>query len=158
MNEFETGLRHRLRRALRQTALQHQRLRVLYRRLDEALESGAVDAACSAAERLHAALKAHFELEDAVIFPAFHGLVHRSAHDLNLLARDHRRYLAEFEGLRKQLEAAGLAAFAEAYRSFAAAVGDHERREEELLTSLEETADSTQLDAESTPNSAGRSR
>ena len=142
MNEFETGLRHRLRRALRQTVLQHQRLRVLYRRLDEALERGAVDAARAAADRLKAALAAHFELEDAVIFPAFHGLAHRSAHDLNVLAREHRRYLVEFEGLCEQLDTVALAAFADAYRSFVAAVGDHERREEELLRALEHAADS----------------
>ncbi|MBW2287387.1 MAG: hemerythrin domain-containing protein [Deltaproteobacteria bacterium] len=158
MNEFETGLRHRLRRALRQMAHQHEHLRALRRRLDEALERGAVDAACAAADRLHQALKAHFELEDAVIFPAFHGLAQRSAQDLNALAREHRRYLLEFERLRAQLGTTALATFAGAYRAFSAAVDDHEQREETLLSSLEGAADSPAGAGEPPPSEARRSR
>ena len=158
MNEFETGLRHRLRRALRQTAQQHEHLRVLHHRLDDAPERGAVDAVRAAAERLHAALTAHFELEDAVIFPAFHGLAQRSAHDLNALAREHRRYLAELERMRARLGAAALVQFASAYRPFSAAVGDHERREEALLSSLEGAADSPAQADEALPSEVRRSR
>jgi len=142
MNEFETGLRHRLRRALRQKAQQHEHLRSLHKRLDDALECGAIDAVRAAAERLHAALAAHFELEDAVIFPAFHGLAHRSARDLNALAQEHRRYLAELERLRAQLDATTLETFEAGYRAFSAAIDDHERREEALLSSLEGATDS----------------
>jgi iron-sulfur cluster repair protein YtfE (RIC family) len=158
MNEFETGLRHRLRRALRQTAQQHQRLQLLHRRLDEALERGALDAVHAAAQRLHAALKAHFELEDAVIFPAFHGLAQRSAHDLNALAREHRRYLTELERLCAQLDAAALAKFAGAYRNFSTDLADHERREEALLSSLEGAADSPLRSGEPPHSEARRSR
>jgi len=158
MNEFETGLRHRLRRALRQTAQQHVHLRSLHARLDDALERGAVDAVRVAAEKLHTALQAHFELEDAVIFPAFHGLAQRSAQDLNALAREHRRYLAELERLRTQLDVAALATFAGDYRSFSAAVGDHERREEALLSSLEGAADSPARPGERPPSEVRRSR
>jgi iron-sulfur cluster repair protein YtfE (RIC family) len=158
MNEFETGLRHRLRRALRQMVQQHEHLRALHRRLDDALERGAVDAVHAAAERLHAALTAHFELEDAVIFPAIHGLAQRSVHDLNALAREHRRFLAELERLREQLDAAALVQFASAYRAFSAAVGDHERREEALLSSLEGAADSPARADEPLPSEARRSR
>ena len=158
MNEFETGLRHRLRRALRQTAQQHEHLRVLHRRLDDAFERGAVAAVRAAAERLHAALTAHFELEDAVIFPAFHGLAQRSAHDLNALAREHRRYLAELERLRAQLGTAALATLADAYRALSAAVGDHEQREEALLSSLEAAADSPARAGERPRSEARRSR
>jgi iron-sulfur cluster repair protein YtfE (RIC family) len=158
MNEFETGLRHRLRRALRQMVQQHERLRALHRRLDDALERGAVDAVHAAAERLHAALTAHFELEDAVIFPAFHGLAQRSAHELNTLAREHRHYLAELEGMRAQLDAAALALFAEAYRAFSAALGDHEQREVALLSSLEGAANSPARAGEPAPSEARRSR
>jgi iron-sulfur cluster repair protein YtfE (RIC family) len=158
MNEFEAGLRHRLRRALRQMAHQHEHLRALHRRLDEALERGAVDAARTAADRLHQALRAHFELEDAVIFPAFHGLAQRSAHDLNALAREHQRYLVELERLRAQLGTTALAKITGAYRAFSATVGDHEQREEALLSSLEGTEDSPARAGEPSPSEARRSR
>jgi iron-sulfur cluster repair protein YtfE (RIC family) len=158
MNEFETGLRHRLRRALRQTAQQHEHLRVLHRRLDDALERGAVDAVSAAAERLHAALAAHFELEDAVIFPAFHGLAQRGADELNKLVREHRRYLAEFEHMRAMLDTAALANFAAAYRTLTTGLGAHEQREEELLSSLEGAADSPARAGERPPSEARRSR
>jgi hypothetical protein len=141
MNEFETGLRHRLRRTLRQTAHQHEHLRVLHRRLDDALDRGAVDAVRAAAERLHAALAAHFDLEDAVIFPAVHGLEHTRASELNALARDHRHYLVEFERLCAQLDAAALSAFGDAYRAFRAQIGEHEQREEALLKAVERAAE-----------------
>ena len=157
MNEFETGLRHRLRRALRQTAQQHMQLRVLHRRLDDALERGAADAVHAAAERLHAALKAHFELEDAVIFPAFHGLERRSAQHLNALSREHRRYLVEFERLREQLDAALLEPFSAGYRAFRAAVGDHEQREESLLASLEGAAEAPARSSGPPPTKEGGS-
>jgi hypothetical protein len=156
MNEFETGLRHRLRRALRQTAHQHEHLRALDGRIEDALERGAVDAVRAAVERLQAALAAHFELEDAVIFPAFHGLAQHSARELNALAREHRRYLAELESLRAQLGATTLATFAAAYRTFSAAIGDHERREEALLSSLEGAKDSPLRSGEPPPSEARR--
>jgi len=158
MNEFETGLRHRLRRALRQTAQQHEHLRVLHRRLDESLAHGGVEAVRAAAARLQAALAAHFELEDAVIFPAFHGLAQRCARDLNALAREHRHYLVEFEYLRARLDAAALATFADAYRAFAAALGEHERREEALLSSLEGEANSPAHAGEPPARETRRSR
>jgi iron-sulfur cluster repair protein YtfE (RIC family) len=158
MNEFETGLRHRLRRALRQTAQQHQHLRTLHRRLDDAIGQGAVEAVRAAAERLHAALNAHFELEDSVIFPAVHGLEHGSAHDLNELAREHREYLRELERLRVELDAAGIAAFEDAYRAFRSAIGNHEQREESLLHGIEEVAAAPARRVESTHTEARRTR
>lgn len=157
MNEFETGLRHRLRRALRQMAQQHERLRTLHRRLDDALEQGAIDTVHAAAERLQAALSAHFDLEDAVIFPAFHGLDQRSVHVLNALAREHRRFLAQFERLRTKLDAATLVEFASAYRAFSAAISDHEQREEALLASLDDAADAVARVDEAPPGEARRS-
>ena len=158
MNEFETGLRHRLRRALRQTAHQHEHLRALHKRLDDALEGGAVAAVRAAAERLHAALAAHFELEDAVIFPAYHGRAHSSAGELNALVQEHRRYLAELERMRAQLDATALSTFAAAYRAFSESIGDHERREEALLSSLEGAADSPLRSSGPLPGEARRSR
>jgi hypothetical protein len=158
MNEFETGLRHRLRRALRQTAQQHDRLRVLHRRLEEVIERGAIEAVRPAAERLYSALVAHFELEDAVIFPAFHGLAQRSARELNTLASEHRRYLVEFEHLLAQLDAAALAKFADGYRSFFVALSEHEQREVALLSSLEDAADSPARSGERPASEARRSR
>ena len=63
------------------------------------------------------------------------------ARDLNGLAREHRRYLADFEALRANIDSATIAQFASAYRAFSAAMGEHEQREEELLSSLEGEAD-----------------
>jgi len=158
MNEFETGLRHRLRRALRQTAHQHERLHALHRRLDDALERGAIDVVRAAAERLHAALAAHFDLEDAVIFPAVHGLDHRRAQDLNALAREHREYLVELERLRAQLDAAALTAFGDGYRAFRAAIGEHEQREEALLNEIERASEQPARGVESPATEARRPR
>lgn len=133
MNDaMQTGLRHRLRRALRRVEAQHQHLRPLLAEAEEASRVGADGPLRERLTRFCDALRAHFELEDQVIFPALHGLSPASQARLETLSDEHGVFLSELLSL--QGAAAGSAA--EALPRLRAALGEHERREEQLLESI----------------------
>jgi iron-sulfur cluster repair protein YtfE (RIC family) len=126
---LETGLRHRLRRALRRVESQHALMRELLQELEKGVRNGDPAAARAPLARLRDALAAHFDLEDQVLFPALHGLSPSARTALETLSAQHREFLAELADML----AAKCACDAQAVSRLHAAIGDHERREELLL-------------------------
>lgn len=124
---LETGLRLRLRRALRRVESQHVQMRALLRELAEGVgDAGEVQ---SPLARLREALAAHFELEDQMLFPALHGLSPRAREVLEALSEQHREFLA----LLGDMLASRCVCDAPAVAQLHAAIGEHERREELVL-------------------------
>ena len=136
MSQLETGLRHRLRRAVRQMSKQHEHLRALHRALAEAIAIGRVAEVRECVDRLRTAIAAHFSLEDGVFFPAVHGLRPETARELNALAREHGEYLEALARLNDGLAATTLDIFESGYRALSQSIAEHERREERLIASL----------------------
>jgi hypothetical protein len=136
MNSMETGLRHRLRRAVRQIATQHEHLRSAHQAVADAAAAGDMGELAASVDRLSGAVEAHFSLEESVFFPAIHGLHPQSVSELEALMDDHHTYRADLDRLRHALANQLLGEFVEGYRAFAKATGEHEVREERLLASL----------------------
>lgn len=141
MNQMETGLRHRLRRAVRQIATQHEQLRSLHGKLSAAIDSGRIAEVRECTDRLRGAIDAHFALEEGVFFPAAHGLHPESTPELNLLAREHRQALADLDHLRDDLATRSMPEIAQVLRDFSDVTAEHEAREERLLESLADLLD-----------------
>jgi iron-sulfur cluster repair protein YtfE (RIC family) len=141
MRRMETGLRHRLRRAARQMATQHEHLRTLIHAIADAAEDGRVAEIPESVDRLRGAIEAHFSLEDDVFFPALHGLRPEAGRDLNALMREHVDFLEELARLRTDLTTDALDTFAKGYRAFCKSIAEHECREERLVASLAEVFD-----------------
>ena len=129
-----TGLRYRVRRALRQIGEQHRQLRDLHDGLRAALASGAQPDAREAFARYRDAVAAHFELEEEVFFPALHGLHPQERTELDALGRDHDALRAALERLLRRLEPASLPDFAPAFEAFRREFASHEKREEALVS------------------------
>ncbi|HXK21190.1 MAG TPA: hemerythrin domain-containing protein [Myxococcota bacterium] len=129
---LETGLRHRLRRAVRRSESQHTQLRALLAEIEAPLRAGTRVVAADLVARLREALQAHFALEDQTLFPALHGLRPDVSAPIEGLAREHADFLAALAG------ALGTASGCDgdAFLRLRAALGDHERREEQLLESI----------------------
>ena len=126
---LETGLRLRLRRAVRRVESQHAQMRALLGELGAAARDQQPAAVRDPLGRLRAALAAHFELEDQMLFPALHGLSPGALPALEALSDQHREFLT---GLDDML-ASRCACDAEAVSRLHASIGEHERREELLL-------------------------
>ena len=141
MNQMETGLRHRLRRAVRRIATQHEQLRGLHGKLRAAIDAAGIAEVRECTDRLRAAIDAHFTLEEGVFFPAVHGLHPESTPELNLLAREHRQSLAVLDRLRDELTTRSMAEIAQVLRGFSDVTAEHEAREERLLESLADLFD-----------------
>ena len=133
MDELVSGLRYRLRRALRQIGDQHRHMRDMHRVLGQTLADGDRRDARDAFVRYRHAIGAHFELEDEVFFPAIHGLHPEFTEALEALARDHELYLDELKRMSEQLDAETLESFARSFQRFSQALGEHEQREERLV-------------------------
>ncbi len=73
MDPTETGLRYRVKRAIRQMGEQHVHLRPIFAEIRRAIEQTDVQQTREALGRLQEALEAHFRLEDLVFFPALNG-------------------------------------------------------------------------------------
>jgi hemerythrin-like domain-containing protein len=138
---METGLRHRLRRAVRQMATQHEHLRTLIHAIADAIEIGRVEEIRESIDRLRGSIEAHFSLEDDVFFPALHGLHPEKGRELNALMRDHVDFLEELSRLRDGLTTDTLDDFAKGYRAFSQSIAEHECREERLVASLADVFD-----------------
>ncbi len=121
MEPTETGLRHRARRVARQISKQHRHLNPLFEVLEDSLSPGGGDGAPEACARFRDALEAHFSLEDEFFFPALHGLCPERAAE------------AISEG--------GLEQAARVLQDFASTLSSHERREEQLVASINVLAD-----------------
>lgn len=143
MNAMETGLRHRLRRAVRQVGSQHEHLRSAHAAVADAAAAADIDELATCIDRLCGAIDAHFALEESVFFPALRGLNPQSERELQALVGEHAAYQAELDRLRDLLANAPLAEFSTEYDAFAASTAEHERREERLLASLSHFFDGT---------------
>jgi hemerythrin-like domain-containing protein len=138
---METGLRHRLRRAVRQMATQHEHLRTLIHAIADAIEVGRVEEIQESVDRLRGSIEAHFSLEDDVFFPALHGLHPETGRELNDLMREHVDFLEDLSRLRNGLTTGTLDDFAQGYRAFSQSIAEHECREERLVASLADVFD-----------------
>jgi len=138
MDLGDPGLRYRLRRALRQIGDQHRLLHELRERVAAALAAGEDGELRDAFVRYRHALGAHFELEDAVFFPALHGLHPEEQDDLEALSREHDGLLGGLRHLAELLEVPGGEALAAALAAFQDELARHERREEGLVSRLAE--------------------
>jgi len=135
---MESGLRHRLRRALRHMEAQHRHLGPIQRELHQAVAEGTKDAILDWLLRYTEALSAHFELEDGTVFPAIRGLVARTEGEIVVLVREHQDFLEWLEALRDRL--ATQASGPETLEEFIRALRDHEAREEALLAAVMDEA------------------
>jgi iron-sulfur cluster repair protein YtfE (RIC family) len=111
---METGLRHRLRRAARQMASQHEHLRALIQAIADDADVGQIAKVEESVDRLRGAIEAHFSLEDDIFFPALHGLHPKTGRELHALMREH----------------------VDGFEAFSQSMAAHERREERLVASL----------------------
>jgi len=143
MNQMETGLRHRLRRAVKQIGTQHEHLRSAHRAVSDAAAAGDLDEIHACLDRLCGAIDAHFALEESVFFPALHWLHPPSEGELVALVDEHAAHRTELERLRELLANAPLAEFVAVYDAFAERTAEHEGREERLLASLSHLFDGT---------------
>jgi hemerythrin-like domain-containing protein len=138
---METGLRHRLKRVVRQMSDQHRHLRVIHAELADALSGR--ESASEAQERFahyREAVEAHFALESDTFFPAVHGLRADLGTSLEALDRAHdelREMLSRLEG---RVQAGSTQESARALADFAGVLRDHEAIEEELLMGLVDEA------------------
>jgi hypothetical protein len=142
----ESGLRYRLRRALRQIGEQHRQLDEIQRRLGAAVASGDRGDARDAFVRFRHAVGAHFELEDGVFFPALHGLHPEEGADLEALSREHEGMLGELRRLAPLLESAPLDRFGASFGAFREEFSTHERREERLVSRLADRQDTQEAE------------
>ena len=126
---LRTGLRHRLRRAMQRTEAQHRHLRSLLCAAEDAARAGAPSEA--PVSRLRESLRAHFELEEGIAFPALHGLEPAAQPELVRLIAEHHRVLEELAGLL-----AGEPDTASRLLRLGVALRDHEQREENLIARL----------------------
>ena len=131
---LRTGLRHRLRRANQRVQAQHQRLRTLLRDAESAAGEGAP--LCECVALLREGLRAHFELEEEVCFPALHGLEPSAQPSLLRLARDHRAFLDELAELLDEPSDAPARVLL-----LGRALREHEQHEEELFGGLLDDSD-----------------
>lgn len=142
MNQAEPALRLRLNRVLRQISAQHRHLKPIFEVLGGAIARGDTAGACSAFDSYREAIDAHFSLEEEFFFPALHGLRPDSARDLDVLIREHARFLSQVAEIGKLLRGAQLDRGGEALDVFAAALGAHERREEAVVAAIRPVDDS----------------
>lgn len=150
MDAMEIGLRHRLRRALRQMEGQHRHLKPIYAELVRAVDGSAASEMREWLSRYREALAAHFALEEEVLFPALRGLHPQRVGDLDRLSDDHQRFQAKLLEIEGALLTACGPDNASRIAAFRDSLEDHERREERLVVQL--------LDVSSEPAGEERDR
>jgi hypothetical protein len=131
------GLRFRVSRAARQIQTQHERLRPIFSELGRALSRNAWLEAQTEIFRLEGALQAHFLLEENVVFPALRGLHPECSAELLDLEREHVRVRREIRRIVVEILDKDLARAAESLSACVDVITEHERREQDLLSSLE---------------------
>jgi hypothetical protein len=136
MDSTETGLRYRVKRAIRQMGEQHRHLRPIFAEIRGAIEQTDPHQAREALGRLQEALEAHFRLEDLVFFPALHGLHSGHSEGLEMLSREHVGFVDTLRRLKMHLECSDLAGFGRAFDAFAGSLSAHEEYEERLVADV----------------------
>jgi len=137
MEATEVELRGRLKRAAGQIQTQHSRLEPFFKDLSRTLASGTNRDAQTAAFRLDGAIKAHFLLEEKIIFPAIRGLPSEYHAELEALAEDHRGLGVALQTVIDQILEARLDLAAQSLEKCWLAIKDHEYREETFLNALD---------------------
>ena len=145
MEAAEVELRGRLKRAAGQIQTQHRRLEPFFEDLSRALASGTSRDAQTAAFRLDGAIKAHFLLEEKIIFPAIRGLPSQHHPDIEALAEDHRGLGAALQAVIDRILEARLDLAAQALEKCWLAIKDHEYREETFLNALDSASSNRNL-------------
>jgi len=133
MRANEPGLRHRLRRTLRQIEEQHRALRPLFEELEGAFEHAELASILEWLERYRNALEAHFTLEEDVLFPGLQGLDPAAESEIVALGCDHGRHLDVLADLDSRLRGSFGRPEAELLRSLSDGLQAHERREIALV-------------------------
>jgi hemerythrin superfamily protein len=136
MDSMRNGLIFRVRRSARRMADQHRHLRDLVPEFERAVERADADALGDMVSRYIEGIVAHFNLEDDVFFPALHGLRPERGDALEALSREHEGFLQRLAELRNGLASEPVERFADGFRQILADLGDHEKREEQLVREL----------------------
>ena len=127
MDAYDVELRDRLKRTAGQIEMQHRRLEPLFEDLSSALASGISRDAQTAAFRLDGAIRAHFLLEEKIIFPAIRGLCSQNHTELEAFAKDHRQSGCwSFKPSSTRSSKAQLDLAAQSLESCRLAIKDHE--------------------------------
>jgi hypothetical protein len=135
---MQTGLRHRLKRVVRQMAAQHRHLRPIHAELAEALaQQVAVQTAQAHFARYREALDAHFALEGEMFFPALHGLRPDWGESLARLDREHAELRASLAHVGRRISAGASADAGKVLERFAVELRQHEIQEEQLIARLD---------------------
>jgi len=137
MDADEAELRDRLKRAASQIQGQHRRLEPLFEQLSRALANGVSRDAQTEGFRLDGAIRAHFLLEEKIVFPAIRGLCSQSEAEFDALVEDHRVLGDALHDVIDRILEGRLDLAAEALEKYHLAVKEHEAREEAFLDTLD---------------------
>jgi hypothetical protein len=137
MDAYEVELRGRLTRASDQIQAQHRRLEPLFEDLKRDLARGTGRDAQTAAFRLDGAIRAHFLLEERIIFPAIHELCSQNDTELEALVRDHRGLGMALQSVIDEILEEQFDLATQSLEKCWLAVKDHETREEAFLNTLD---------------------
>ena len=137
MDANDVELLDRLKRGAGQIQAQHRRLEPLFEELSRALANGISRDSQTAVFRLDGAIRAHFQLEEKIVFPAIRGLCLQNEAELEAIIGDHRHLGVELQTLVDQILEAQLELAAQSLEKFWLSVRDHESREEGFLEALD---------------------
>lgn len=131
----QPGLQKRIDHEASGIAHQHQLLGELMREVSRELESGSRERCQSVLSRLRGALRAHFLLEEDVVFPAFLGLHPELGEEMGVLSRGHHELWGELEQLELSIDGGDAREATRIFEGFRAGMKAHEAAEEALLSS-----------------------
>jgi hemerythrin len=134
METRQPGLRKRIEHEATGIRHQHRLLGQLIRELSGLLDAGRRDRSQQVLSQLRSALRAHFVLEEDVVFPAFRGLHPEHEAALDSLTEAHRSLWGELERLESSLEGAELEQAARLFAALRKGLAAHEADEEGLLS------------------------
>jgi iron-sulfur cluster repair protein YtfE (RIC family) len=134
METRQPGLRKRIEHEATGIRHQHRLLAQLIRDLSAALDDGVQARGQQLVSRLRSALRAHFLLEEDVVFPAFRGLHPEHGTAIDSLTDGHRDLWEELERVELSLEGADLEQAARLFAALRDALAAHEAAEEALLS------------------------
>jgi len=121
-------------------AAQHRRLDPLFEAVRDAFERAAVEADRALAD-LAEALAAHFEQEDRLYYPTIGSLRPEHRGRVDRFAIDHRRFLAQLDGVAERVQRRALEEASREFEAFAHDFAGHEAGEEALLHALQAELD-----------------
>ncbi len=136
MSWDQPGLRRRLEQEGSGIATQHRQIRELITQLERQLQDSSRDTCQATLSKLRRALRAHFTLEEDVIFPALRGLNPDLASDLAALDREHRSLWEQLEGVERTVDGALVEDATASFASFRRDLRSHEITEETLFAEM----------------------